>query len=155
MKTGHSHHHHAHSSPRAGLPELTERLRRKSRKITGPRQAILEILRRHPHPMSNKEIFAALPKGDGDLVTVYRSMHLLETMQMVKRFDLGDGVARYEQLAEGDDGHHHHLVCTRCAAVVEIEECFTHDLEEKIAERSSFKAITHKLEFFGICPQCQ
>ncbi|MDB6111523.1 MAG: transcriptional regulator, Fur family [Pedosphaera sp.] len=147
--------HHHHTTHRADLPALTDRLRQKSHKITGARQAILEILRHHPHPMSNKEIFAALPKGDCDLVTVYRSMHLLESMQMVKRFDLGDGVARYELLAEGDDGHHHHLVCTRCAAVVEIEDCFTGELEEKIAQRNGFKAITHKLEFFGICPQCQ
>ncbi len=137
------------------MPALTERLRQKSRKVTGPRQAILEILRQHPHPMSNKEIFAALPKRDCDLATVYRSLHLLEGMKMVKRFDLGDGVARFELLAEGDDGHHHHLVCTRCSAVVEIEECFTHELEEKIAARNGFKAITHKLEFFGICPECQ
>ena len=123
----HQHHHH---EPHAELPELAEKLRRKSRRVTGPRQAILEILRRHPHPMSNKEIFGALPKGEGDLATVYRSLHLLEGMKMVKRFDLGDGVARFELLAEGDDGHHHHLVCTRCAKVVEIEECFTRELEK-------------------------
>ena len=146
---------HGHRHPRAELPKLAEQLRKKSRKVTGPRQAILEILRRHSHPMSNKEIFAALPKGDCDLATVYRSMHLLESMKMVKRFDLGDGMARFELLAEGDDGHHHHLVCTGCSAVVEIEECFIRELEENIAARNGFKAITHKLEFFGICPRCQ
>jgi Fur family ferric uptake transcriptional regulator len=146
--------HHHHHSP-AEMPELAEKLRRKSRRVTGPRQAILEALRRHPHPMSSKEIFESLPRGEGDLATVYRSLHLLEGMKMVKRFDLGDGVARFELLAEGDDGHHHHLVCTRCAKVVEIEECFTSELEEKIAARNGFKAITHKLEFFGVCPGCQ
>ncbi|EEF57686.1 Fur family transcriptional regulator [Pedosphaera parvula] len=145
---------HSHEHGRAELPELTDKLRRKSRKITGPRQAILQILRQHPHPMSNKEIFAEL-KGDCDLATVYRSLHLLESMHMVKRFDLGDGIARFELLAEGDDGHHHHLVCSRCAAVVEIDDCFTRELEERIAAKSGFKAITHRLEFFGICPQCQ
>jgi Fur family ferric uptake transcriptional regulator len=148
-------HGHSHSHSRAELPKLAEQLRKKSRKVTGPRQAILEILRRHQHPMSNKEIFAALPKGDCDLATVYRSMHLLESMKMVKRFDLGDGMARFELLAEGDDGHHHHLVCTKCSAVVEIEECFIRELEENIAARNGFKAISHKLEFFGICPRCQ
>ena len=89
------------------------------------------------------------------MATVYRSLHLLENMKMVKRYDLGDGVARFELLAEGDDGHHHHLVCTRCSTVVEIDECFTQELEEKIAARNGFKSISHKLEFFGICPECQ
>ena len=74
---------------------------------------------------------------------------------MVKRFDFGDGVARFELVAVVDDGHHHHLVCTRCTAVVEIEECFPPDLQQKLAAANGFKAITHKLEFFGVCPRCQ
>jgi Fur family transcriptional regulator, ferric uptake regulator len=146
-------HSHTHGSP--GLPELTERLRQRMRKVTGPRQAILEILRANPGPMSIKQIHQALPAGDCDLATVYRSMHMLEEMGMVKKFDLGEGGARFELLAEGDDGHHHHLVCTRCSDVVEIEQCFPDQLEKEIASRNGFKQVTHKLEFFGICPRCQ
>ena len=148
-------HSRSHSRQQQELSALTGRLRRQSRKITGPRQAILEILRRHAHPLANKEIFALLPKGDCDLATVYRSMHLLEGVGMVKRFDFGDGAARFELVGENDDGHHHHLVCTRCAGVVEIEECSARELERRIGARNGFKAVTHKLEFFGICPGCQ
>jgi Fur family ferric uptake transcriptional regulator len=145
---------HSHSE-HAALPELGERLRQKSHKLTGPRQAILAVLRKSAHPMSNKQICATLPKGECDLATIYRSMHLLENLGMVKRFDFSDGVARYELLREGDDGHHHHLVCTRCAEVIEIDECFTRELEERVAARNGFKAVTHRLEFFGVCPACQ
>jgi len=151
MRRSHSHSHRRHPA----LPELADRLRRESRKATAPRQAILSVLRARSHPMSTKEIFSALPKGDCDLATVYRSINLLESMGMVKRFEFGDGIARFELLQEGDDGHHHHLVCTRCAGIVEIDECGMHELESKIAQRNRFKAVTHKLEFFGICPQCQ
>jgi Fur family ferric uptake transcriptional regulator len=76
-------------------------------------------------------------------------------MDMVKRFDLGDGIARFELLVEGDDGHHHHLVCTRCTEVVEIDECGMDPLQGRIAEKNGFKSVTHRLEFFGICPKCQ
>ena len=106
---------HAHAHRRQELSALTGRLRQQARKITGPRAAILEILRHHPHPLTNKEIFAAMPKGQCDLATIYRAMHLLQKMGMVKRFDFGDGAARFELLGEGNDGHHHHLICTRCA----------------------------------------
>jgi len=146
---------HAHSHKRQEMSALTNQLRGQSRKITGPRAAILEILRAHPHPLTNKEIFSELPKGDCDLATIYRSMHLLEKMGMVKRFDFGDGAARFELVGENDDGHHHHLVCTNCSKVVEIEECFPEKIEKKIAAKNKFKAVTHKLEFFGICPECQ
>jgi Fur family ferric uptake transcriptional regulator len=147
-----------HSEPTAGapgVPELAARLRRKSRKVTGPRQAILGILRRHPHPLSIREIFSQLGAGDCDLATVYRSMHLLEEMGMVKRFHFGRGGARFELLEEGDDGHHHHLVCVQCSQVVEIEDCFPTELEQRIARRNGFKSVTHHLEFFGVCPGCQ
>ena len=148
-------HPHAHSHPRQEMSALTGRLRRQARKITGPRQAILELLRQHPHPFTNKEILAALPRGRCDLATIYRAMHLLEEMGMVKRFDFGDGTARFELVGEGDNAHHHHLVCTRCAKVIEIGECFPPNLESRIAAANGFKSVTHRLEFFGLCPECQ
>ncbi len=146
-----------HSHPRLArrFPDSAEQLRRKSRKLTGPRLAILKILGRESHPLSVREIFHALPSKDCDLATVYRSLHLMEQMGMVKRFHFGKGGARFELLAEGDDGHHHHLVCTQCSQIVEIEECFPRSLQSKIAARNGFKAVTHKLEFFGVCPRCQ
>jgi Fur family transcriptional regulator, ferric uptake regulator len=146
-----------HSPKRSAekLVDLTERLRRQSRKVTGPRQAILELLRQQSHPLAIREIFAGLPIGISDLATIYRSMHLLEQMRMVKRFDFGDGAARFELVPEGEDGHHHHLVCTRCSVVLEIEECFPERVEKNLAKSSGFQDITHRLEFFGLCPQCQ
>lgn len=143
-----------HPTPRS-LAEYTARLRKGARRVTAPRQAILEVLRRQPAPLSPKEIHAALPAGDCDLVTIYRSLHLLEALRMVKRFDLGDGVARYELLDEGDDGHRHHLVCTGCARVVPIHDCFPADLERRIAQLHGFVHVTHRLEFFGLCPSCR
>src|SRR5205823_1646360 len=78
------------------LSALTERLRRRARKITGPRQAILEILRQHAHPLTNREILGAMSESQCDLATIYRAVHLLEELGMVKRFDFGDGTARFE-----------------------------------------------------------
>lgn len=89
------------------------------------------------------------------MVTVYRSLHLLERLEIVKRFDLGDGVARFALLDERHEGHQHHLVCTRCAGMVEVGDCSVRELAERLAKRSNFKAVTHRLEFFGICPDCQ
>src|ERR1043166_2016475 len=142
------------SADRPHLTELTGQLRRDSRRVTGPRQAILELLRHHAHPLTNKEIYSRL-RSECDLATIYRSMHLLEKMQLVQRFDFGDGVARYELIGAHDHGHHHHLICTRCDEVVEIDQCFPRVLEKKIARQNGFKSVSHKLEFFGVCPGCQ
>lgn len=144
---------HARRRPKIG--DLTERLRRDARRITGPRQAILQVLQAHPHPLTNKEIFQSLPPGECDLATVYRSLHLLEDMGLVTRYDFGDAVARFEMACDGQRGHHHHLICTGCSAVVEIEDCLASEWEQRIARESGFRMVTHKLEFFGRCPRCQ
>jgi len=157
MKTARTSKQRTHSQlhQRQELSVLTNRLRRTSPKITGPRRAILEILSKHPHPLTNREILGAMPRRQCDLATIYRAMHLLQAVGMVKQFDFGDGVARFELVGQGVAAHHHHLVCTRCAHVVEIEECFSDEVEKRIAAKNRFKAVTHKLEFFGICPDCQ
>jgi Fur family ferric uptake transcriptional regulator len=139
----------------ANLADLADRLRRGARKWTGPRQMVLERLRHSRHPQTPKEIHAALAGHPCDLATVYRSLKVLADLGMVQRFDFGDGIARFELVAEGDDGHHHHLICTRCARVVELDECFLEEIESRIAEANGFRAVTHKLEFFGLCPDCQ
>jgi Fur family ferric uptake transcriptional regulator len=82
-------------------------------------------------------------------------MQLLEKLGMVRRFDFGDGIARFELVEEGDNGHHHHLICTQCAEVVKVDECFPAEVEQQIATRNGFQAVTHRLEFFGVCPACQ
>jgi len=146
---------HFRAGQRQTLSDLKLRLRRQSYKVTGPRQAVLGLLRHHDHPLTIREIFQALGKDECDLATVYRSIRLMEKMGMVKRFDFGDGMARFELLDEGDDGHHHHLVCTRCAEIVELHECSMKELEQRITTRNGFKSVSHKLEFFGICPACQ
>lgn len=141
--------------PHAALPALTERLRRRSCKVTGQRLAVLEVLRHHAQPQSIKEVFAQLGRKDCDLATVYRSMHLLEEMGMVRRFNFGDGGDRFELVPEGDERHHHHLVCVECSTVVKIDECFPAELEQRVARTNRFKAVTHRLDFFGVCPRCQ
>ena len=145
--------HHAHEKQE--LASLTGRLRRESHKVTGPRAAIQDILRHHPHPLTTKEIFAEMPEGGCDLATIYRAMQMLEKLGMVKRFDFGDGAARFELVGEDEDGHHHHLICTSCDGVVKIQECFPEEIERRIAEKNGFKSVTHRLEFFGVCPDCQ
>jgi Fur family ferric uptake transcriptional regulator len=140
--------------PQPSLQQLTRRLRQGDRRVTGPRQVILDQLREQAHPRTIREIHAALPSLC-NLATVYRAMHLLVTMDMVKRFDFGDGTARFELVGEGEDGHHHHLICRQCSNVVEIDECFPSALEKKIARQNGFARLTHTLEFFGVCPECQ
>ena len=151
MNQARSHPSHADSGL---LAQACDRLRRQSRKLTGPRQAILELLGRKSQPLSIQEMARSLKGRTCDPATVYRSIRLLEEMGLVEKFHFDGGVARY-RLKTCSPQHHHHLICTECTEVVEVGECFSGDLEKRVAVANGFKAVTHKLEFFGICPRCQ
>jgi len=156
MKSPCPQHRHPHRLIQQPLSDLTEKLRRGELKITAPRQAILEVLRRHASPLTIKEIHGALGKSDCDIATIYRNMHTLEGLGLVHRHDFGDGAARFELSSDGDgDHHHHHLVCNQCSRVVELDDCILGDFEQLLAKRHGFSSISHRMEFFGICPGCR
>ena len=54
----------------------------------------------------------------------------------------------------GDDGHHHHLVCTNCGKTVEIDPPSEAWLR-KVADGHGFTVESHTLEVFGLCSDCQ
>jgi Fur family ferric uptake transcriptional regulator len=51
--------------------------------------------------------------------------------------------------------HHHHLVCSICAVVVNIGNCELEELEKRVSEHTGFKIISHTFDISGICPECQ
>ena len=121
--------------------------------VTRPRLRILALLQVRPHPSTSKELHAALEESC-NLATVYRFLHLLEKQGLVKRFEFGDGRSRFEWIEDRED-HHHHLICRECSLIIEFEECFSAEMEERITKHYGFGKLTHQLEFFGVCPSCQ
>ena len=138
----------------SALYSLVEALRDKSLKITDERLSILDVLVKQTKPITIKELHQITGKQGCDLATIYRLFNLLEKHKLIQRTDFGDGIARFELLT-ADRSHHHHIICIYCSTVVKVDECFIESIQEEIANRSGFKSITHKLEFFGICPRCQ
>ena len=97
---------------RQKMSVLTNRLRLQSRNITGPCPAILEVLRRHPHLLTDRKMLSEMFLVGATWRPLYRAVQHLGEMGLVKRFDFGDGAARFELFGDNDDGHHYPLVCT-------------------------------------------
>jgi Fur family ferric uptake transcriptional regulator len=133
-----------------------ERLRSQAGRVTRSRRGVIEALVRLQRPSTPREIADAVGEGSCDLATVYRSMALFEKLGMVHRIDLGDGLARFE-IADNDPHghHHHHLVCRECERIIQLDDCILAEMETRLSRHYGFKQITHRLEFFGVCPDCQ
>ncbi len=59
---------------------------------------------------------------------------------------------RYEHRHLGK--HHDHLICTKCDKIVEFSNDEIEVLQEKIANELGFHILQHKMEIYGLCPQC-
>ena len=124
-------------------------------KITLPRTKILDILEtaglRH---MSAEEIYKRLIEQNDDvgLATVYRVLTQFEAAGLVIRHNFA-GVHSVFELDKGV--HHDHLVCTKCASVVEFVDEIIEQRQAEIAQQKNFKMTDHSLYIFGVCAACE
>lgn len=87
------------------------------------------------------------------VATVYRTMKLLSDCGLVHARNFGDGQTRYE--AAAGRHHHDHLICTRCGLIVEFENDRIEALQDAVARKHGFSVISHKMELYGLCRNCQ
>jgi Fur family ferric uptake transcriptional regulator len=87
------------------------------------------------------------------VATVYRTMKLLSDCGLVHARNFGDGQTRYE--AAAGRHHHDHLICTRCGLIIEFENDRIEALQEAVARRHAFHVVSHKMELYGLCRDCQ
>ena len=137
-------------------PTIKKGLRATGRRMTRTRQAVLALLERTRQPLSATEIFDQLhqEKVSIDLVTVYRTLHVLKDLGLVVQVDLHqEGLLRYE-LKEGRE-HHHHIRCQVCGHIVDLLLCPLKKVTKLIERQTLFIVDEHTLEFTGLCPECQ
>ncbi|SDN21341.1 Fur family transcriptional regulator [Acetanaerobacterium elongatum] len=120
-------------------------------KVTKQRRAILNVILQAEVPLSADEIYARLAQDGTNFSTVYRTLATLaEKGALIK---VGEaGAKTLFQLK--DHTHKHHLICTECRKVLEIDECPIEALSHEIADSTGFKITGHCLELTGVCPSC-
>ncbi len=138
---------------------LKQKLQERQHKMTAQRQTVLQIFLDHPgEHLSAEDVYGILRDGKKDigLATVYRSLELLSELGILQKMEFGDGCSRYEvNTANPEAHHHHHLICTKCNKVIEVEEDLLEDLEQAIFEKAGFKIMDHQVKFFGVCKECR
>lgn len=129
-------------------------LTKKGYKNTKTRKAILDVLEESDGFLSAEEIYlhAKQVHASLNLSTVYRTLDLLKEKDMLVKIMIEDGKARY-QIKENE--HHHHLICLNCYKKVPLEYCPLQEMEKELKDKTDFEIINHRLELYGLCPECQ
>lgn len=127
-------------------------LRKAGLKVTPARIHVLQVFSNEKVPLSPRAVISRM-HGEIDQVTVYRAIRAFQRAGIIRQIDLRHNHAHYELVDLSD---HHHIVCTSCGTVADIEGC---EVEEAYARmlRSvpAFSEIRqHSLEFYGVCKKC-
>jgi Fur family ferric uptake transcriptional regulator len=134
--------------------ELFERLVGIGVRPTRQRLLVLETLAAEPHDATAQEIHARLrERGERvGLATVYRALAVLRDREVVDELAHRTGESCYRLC---NPGHHHHLVCSSCHRVEELEDCEIGDWIARASRSHGFQPASHTVEVVGLCADCQ
>jgi len=85
--------------------------------------------------------------------TVYNTLELLVSCDLVTRHQFGKSMAQYEKAY----GHHQHdhVICVVCKKVVEFCDPRIGQIQNMIGELLNFQITHHSMNLYGICADCQ
>ena len=136
----------------AWCDELGRKLSENQQRLTPQRRVIASVLFAQDGHVNVDELHQLVRKQDASVgyATVYRTLKLLEGLDLVHTNTFVDGTARYE-IALDDDAHHDHLICRDCGLVTEFENEEIERLQESVVERLGFELVDHRMVLYGRC----
>lgn len=134
---------------------VARRLSAVGQRYTAGRRSLIDALVAAANPLPIGDLLAAsaLPQS-----SAYRNLAILEQAGAVRRVVTDEDFARYE-LAESLTEHHHPLICSSCGRVedVTIPASLEADVDRtvsRVARRSGFATVAHRLDLIGTCRDC-
>lgn len=133
--------------------QLESALRASGLRVTAGRLAVLGTLAAHPHANADtvfRSVLDALPGTS--IQNVHNVLGDLTEAGLVRRIEPAGSPALYERRI-GDN--HHHVVCTSCGAVADVDCVVGHAPCLTPSDASGFQVSTAEVTFWGLCPSCQ
>ena len=131
---------------------LDRELRERGYRLTPRRLMVVEVLADCGGHITMEEILSKVTERhpSTNKTTVYRTLELLSQLGMVAVTDLGMGRLEYELQSH----RHHHLICEKCRARIEVDDSLLEPLRNGLLERYGFITNLDHFALFGICPAC-
>lgn len=132
---------------------LEERCRQHGLPVTIQRRAIFEYLAgREDHPTADQIYGAVSERIPGvSRTTIYRVLETLIRIGILSKACHSGAATRFD----AKNTRHHHLVCTVCDQLVDVEDTRLDALELPAVRKRGFKVTGFSVLFHGICPDCR
>lgn len=120
-------------------------------RMTPQRQLVLDAVRDLEHA-TPEQICAQVQRSAPavNITTIYRTLDLLEGLELVRHSHLGHGAPSYSTRPH----EHVHLVCHTCGEVAEVPPDDLAGLASTLRERCGFQLDPTHLALTGRCARC-
>ena len=141
-------------TPAARLSTLVQTLKAHGQRMTPQRLAVLRILASSDEHLSAEQIYAQVHAEHPmtSLATIYNTLTLLRDLGEVLEISLGHDGCRYDGRHPAP---HAHLICPQCNIIIDADLPALDELSGLVQQATGYQIISHRLDFFGLCPQCQ
>ncbi len=134
--------------------DTAEVLREAGHKLTPQRLMIARALRHAGGHVSAAQLAEQVREEYPfvDTSTVYRTLDVLKRMKLATATDMGTGDAAFEWAPALP---HHHLICTACGYVIEVNHGYLSRLGAELDRDFGFESDLQHFAIFGLCKACQ
>lgn len=134
------------------MREFRERCRSAGLPLTHQRECIFRAVlesKGHPSPERIYErVKSRVPAIS--LATVYKNIHKFLEAGLLREVSVHHGAL----LVESNLDEHHHLVCVRCKAILDLERDALEPVHLRRKPPAGFRILRTRVEILGLCPDC-
>lgn len=132
---------------------LAEALRERGQRVTPQRLVVARLLEEYGEHVTAETLHRRVSERmpGVSLPTVYATLELLEDLGLLRRLLTESGAVIYDPKISD----HHHLVCSGCGAIIDIDAPVDDSALLQAARRSGFVPAGAQVVVRGLCPGCQ
>ncbi len=121
--------------------------------VTHQRQVLYEVMQQMPGHPSPEDVYHRVRKRvpSISLATVYKNIHLFIESGILREVSQHHGSLRVERNEEP----HHHLICTVCKSITDIDEVFLGLSVKQSRLSGGFLVERYAVDILGRCKSCQ
>lgn len=129
------------------MTSLTDRCAEAGLKMTGQRKIILRVLDEAEDHPAVETVYDRARAIDPtiSMATVYRTLNLLDELNLVVRHEFNENFARYDTNTD----HHHHLIDVESGDVIEFQSPEIEEMKVEIARKLGYDLVECRLELYG------